>query len=111
STGLGHPDCKFVIFMGVTDAAAHRHQRHSMVLVPLDTLGVRIQRMLPVFGDYDPPYGHGEIWFEDARVPRASLIAGPGRGFEIAQARLGPGPIHHCMRCIGAAERALALLI
>jgi alkylation response protein AidB-like acyl-CoA dehydrogenase len=111
ATGIGHPDCKLVIFMGVTDPDASRHQRHSMVLVPLDTPGVTVQRMLPVFGEYDPPYGHGEVTFEDARVPRANLIAGPGRGFEIAQGRLGPGRIHHCMRCIGAAERALALMI
>lgn len=111
STGIGHPNCRVVIFMGVTDAAAHRHSRHSMVLVPLDTPGVEIQRMVPVFGEYDAPYGHGEIWFTDARVPKANLIAGPGRGFEIAQGRLGPGRIHHCMRCIGAAERALQLMI
>ena len=111
ATGAGHPDCKIGIFMGVTDPTAGRHVRHSMVLVPFDTPGVRVQRMLPVFGEYDPPYGHGEVWFEDARVPRSSIIAGPGRGFEIAQGRLGPGRIHHCMRCIGAAERALALMI
>jgi acyl-CoA dehydrogenase len=111
ATGLGHPDCKVGIFMGVTDPGAGRHQRHSMVLVPLDTPGVKIQRMLTVFGDFDPPYGHGEVWFENARVPLANMIAGPGRGFEIAQGRLGPGRIHHCMRCIGAAERALELLI
>ncbi|MEZ4370141.1 MAG: acyl-CoA dehydrogenase family protein [Polyangiaceae bacterium] len=111
STGIGHPNCRVVIFMGVTDSNAHRHSRHSMVLVPLDTPGVEIQRMVPVFGEYDAPYGHGEIWFTDARVPRANLIAGPGRGFEIAQGRLGPGRIHHCMRCIGAAERALQLMI
>jgi acyl-CoA dehydrogenase len=111
SSGVGHPRCQVAIFMGVTDAGAHRHQRHSMVLVPLDTPGVTIKRMLPVFGEYDPPFGHGEVWFENVRVPRDNLIAGPGRGFEIAQGRLGPGRIHHCMRCIGAAERGLQLLI
>jgi alkylation response protein AidB-like acyl-CoA dehydrogenase len=111
STGIGHPNCKVAIFMGLTDTKASRHAQHSMVLVPLDTKGVTIQRMLPVFGEYDPPYGHGEVWFEDARVPKSNLILGPGRGFEIAQGRLGPGRIHHCMRCIGAAELALKLLI
>ncbi|MDB4986114.1 MAG: acyl-CoA dehydrogenase [Myxococcaceae bacterium] len=111
STGIGHPHCKFVIFMGLTDPSAHRHAQHSMVLVPLDTPGVTIKRMLPVFGEYDPPYGHGEVWFENVRVPKEALILGPGRGFEIAQGRLGPGRIHHCMRCIGASERALQLTI
>jgi alkylation response protein AidB-like acyl-CoA dehydrogenase len=111
STGLGHPNCKFAIFMGLSDAKAHRHMQHSMVLVPLDTAGVTIQRMLPVFGEYDPPYGHGEVWFENVRLPKEQIILGPGRGFEIAQGRLGPGRIHHCMRCIGAAERGLELLI
>jgi acyl-CoA dehydrogenase len=111
STGIGHPHCKVLIFMGLTDASAHRHVQHSMVLVPLDTKGVTIKRMLPVFGEYDPPYGHGEVWFDNARVPKENFILGPGRGFEIAQGRLGPGRIHHCMRCIGAAEFGLELLI
>ncbi len=111
STGIGHPHCRVAIFMGVSDPAADRHHRHSMVLVPLDTPGVAIQRMLPVFGEYDPPYGHGEVWFTNARVPRENVIHGLGKGFEIAQGRLGPGRIHHCMRCIGAAERALSLMI
>lgn len=110
STGVGHPDCKLLIFMGLTFPDAHRHQRHSMVLVPRDTPGVRVERMLPVFGDTDPPYGHGEVSFTDVRLPVANVLLGPGRGFEIAQGRLGPGRIHHCMRCIGAAERALALM-
>jgi acyl-CoA dehydrogenase len=111
STGIGHPNCKVLIFMALTDPKASRHSQHSMVLVPLDTPGVTIQRMLPVFGEYDPPYGHGEVWFENARVPRENFILGPGRGFEIAQGRLGPGRIHHCMRCLGAAERGLELMI
>ena len=111
ASGIGHPDCKVAIFMGLSDPTASRHSQHSMVLVPLDTPGVTIKRMLPVFGEYDEPYGHGEVWFEDVRLPRSSVIAGVGRGFEIAQGRLGPGRIHHCMRCIGASERALQLMI
>ena len=111
TTGLGHPRCKFVIFMGITDESAGRHERHSMVLVPLDAPGVRIERMLPVFGEYDAPYGHGEVSFTDVRLPRSSFIGRPGMGFAIAQDRLGPGRIHHCMRCIGGAERALSLMI
>ncbi len=111
SSGIGHPNCKVAIFMGLTDPGAGRHQQHSMVLVPLDTKGVTIKRMLPVFGAYDEPFGHGEVWFENVRLPKSAFISGPGKGFEIAQARLGPGRIHHCMRAIGAAELALQLLI
>jgi acyl-CoA dehydrogenase len=110
STGVGHPRCRVVIFMGLTDPAAHRHGQHSMVLVPMDTPGVRIARMLPVMNTYDEPYGHGEVVFDNVRLPKSSIIAGPGRGFEIAQGRLGPGRIHHCMRLIGLAELALKLM-
>ncbi len=111
STGVGHPHCEVLIFMGLTFPDAHRHARHSMVLVPKDHPGVTVERMLSVFGDQDPPYGHGQVLFDDVRVPKENLILGPGRGFEIAQGRLGPGRIHHCMRCIGAAERALELML
>ena len=111
STGLGHPRCAFTLFMGVTDPAAERHQRHSIVLVPMDTPGVRIERMLTVFGDYDDPYGHGEVRFDGVRLPVDHIVGGPGMGFLIAQSRLGPGRIHHCMRCVGGAERALGLAV
>ena len=110
SSGVGHPHCRLLIFMGISDRSAAKYQRHSMVLVPLDTPGVKIERMVPVFGSYDSPFGHGEVSFTNVRVPLDHIIAGPGRGFEIAQGRLGPGRIHHCMRTLGAAERALELL-
>ena len=112
TSGLGDPQAKIAIFMAHTpDPAKDRHHQHSMVLVPLATPGVTIQRMLPVFGEYDAPHGHGEVHFTDVRVPLGNLIKGPGAGFEIAQGRLGPGRIHHCMRCLGAAEWALELMI
>ena len=109
STGVGNTDCKVLVFMGVTDPDADRHHRHSMVLVPMDTAGVRVERMLSTMGLYDEPLGHGEVSFTDVRVPAANVISGPGEGFAIAQGRLGPGRIHHCMRLIGLAELALEL--
>lgn len=111
STGIGHPNCQVLIFMGLTDSEANRHQRHSMVVVPKDAPGVKVERMLKVFGDADPPHGHGEVSFNNVRLPKSAVIKAPGAGFEIAQGRLGPGRVHHCMRAIGAAERALERLI
>jgi acyl-CoA dehydrogenase len=109
STGIGHPNCRVLIFMGLTDPEAHRYQRHSMVLVPIDTPGVKVERMLSTMGFYDEPGGHGEVSFTDVRLPLDAIVAGPGRGFEIAQGRLGPGRIHHCMRLVGLAEQTLEL--
>ena len=112
SSGLGDPAVNLLIVMAYTpDNSKDRHHQHSMVLVPASTAGVNIERMLKVFGDYDAPHGHGEVSFSDVQVPISSFIGGPGMGFEIAQGRLGPGRIHHCMRCVGAAEKALELAI
>ena len=110
TSGAGDPRCKILIFMAVTNPDAAKHQRHSMMLVPMESEGIEIQKMMHVFGYDDAPHGHAHIKFNNVRIPKDNLLLGEGRGFEIAQGRLGPGRIHHCMRTIGVGEKAIELM-
>ncbi|MDB2535297.1 acyl-CoA dehydrogenase family protein [Gammaproteobacteria bacterium] len=110
TSGAGDPRCKIIIFMAVTNPDAAKHQRHSMMLVPMESEGIEIKQMMHVFGYDDAPHGHAHIQFNNVRIPKDNLLLGEGRGFEIAQGRLGPGRIHHCMRTIGVGERAIDLM-
>jgi len=111
TSGAGHPRCKVLIFLGRSDPSAAKHQQHSMLVVPMETPGIRVERSLSVFGYDDAPHGHAEVVFDNVRVPADHLLLGEGRGFEIGQGRLGPGRLHHCLRSIGVAERALAAMV
>ena len=110
TSGAGDPRCKILVFMAVTNPDAAKHQRHSMMLVPMESEGIEIQKMMHVFGYDDAPHGHAHIKFNNVRIPKENLLLGEGRGFEIAQGRLGPGRIHHCMRTIGVGEKAIELM-